>query len=127
VDDETLVERVRARLGRACSHPHAIDVYARDGEVTLRGPILAEEVDQVIAAARRVRGVRAVINELTPHRSADGVPSLQGRGRVPGSSLDFFQSRWAPATRALVGATALASGIYAMTQARRAAHSQPSQ
>lgn len=38
-DDSRLVERARAILGRACSHPRAIDVEVRDGSVTLRGPI----------------------------------------------------------------------------------------
>src|SRR5688572_12987759 len=33
VDDDTLTERVRARLGRACSHPRAIDVFATGGNV----------------------------------------------------------------------------------------------
>src|SRR5262245_6626086 len=39
-DDDRLVERVRAQLGRAVSHPHAIRVEVDDGCVTLRGPIL---------------------------------------------------------------------------------------
>src|SRR5918999_197419 len=49
VDDARLVERVRAKLGRVCSHPRAIDVDARAGEITLRGPILAAEMADVIA------------------------------------------------------------------------------
>ena len=57
VDDEVLVERVRAKLGRACSHPRAIDVIAKSGDVTLRGPILADEVDDLLALAASVRGV----------------------------------------------------------------------
>ena len=42
-DDDTLVERVRAKLGRASSHPRAIDVLAHDGIITLRDQILARE------------------------------------------------------------------------------------
>jgi hypothetical protein len=118
VDDETLLERVRAKLGRVCSHPHAIDVEPRDGEVTLRGPILAAEIDDVLATAASVRGVRAVVNELEPHKSADGIPSLQGEGRVAGPALDILQSNWAPATQALVALGAFAAagmmmGLYA--------------
>src|ERR671914_2548723 len=40
IDDETLIGRVRAALGRVVSHPHAIEVAASGGHVTLLGPIL---------------------------------------------------------------------------------------
>ena len=40
-DDDVLVERVRARLGRVVLHPHAVHVTAHDGRVALEGPILA--------------------------------------------------------------------------------------
>jgi BON domain len=109
VDDERLVDRVRARLGRACSHPRAIDVTARDGEVTLQGPILASEVSHVVVATTAVRGVRAVVNNLQAHESAVGIPALQGDGRVLGPSLDILQRHWAPATQALVAAAGLAA------------------
>lgn len=38
-DDDVLVERVRAALGREVSHPRAIDVEARNGAVRLSGPV----------------------------------------------------------------------------------------
>lgn len=120
VDDWRLIERVRARLGRACSHPHAIDVDAVDGEVTLRGPILSSEVDSLLSAVATVRGVRTVINELEPHDTAQGIPSLQGDGHAAGPSLDVLQRNWAPATRALVAAASLAAtGMCLTAYARR--------
>lgn len=119
VDDWTLIERVRARLGRACSHPRAIDVQASNGEVTLRGPILAHEVGDVLATIAAVRGVTAMRNELRPHETAEGVPSLQGEGRLAGPNIDILQRRWAPATRALVGVAALAVGGVALAAANR--------
>jgi hypothetical protein len=119
VDDARLMERVRAKLGRACSHPHAIDIDVHDGEVTVRGPILAGEVRDVLDTAASVRGVHSVVNELDPYESPDGVPSLQGTGRLAGPDLDLFQSTWAPATRALVGAAALAAGGFALAYSRR--------
>ena len=109
VDDQRLVERVRAKIGRVCSHPRAIDVTATDGDVTLTGPILASEVEHVLSCAGSVHGVRTVSNELEPHETSAGIPSLQGRGRVAGQSLDILQRNWAPATRALVGIAALAA------------------
>jgi hypothetical protein len=118
VDDATLVERVRARLGRVCSHPHAIGVDARDGELTLRGPVLAREVDDLVSIASRVRGVRAVVNALDAHESAEGIPALQGEGRLARSRSGLLQSRWAPAARALAGISAAAAGA-AVVYARR--------
>ena len=119
VDDARLVERVRARLGRVCSHPHALVVDVQEGEVTLRGPAMAYEVRNMLNAAASVRGVNSVINELEAHESAEGVPSLQGEGRMASSSCDLLQPNWAPGTRALVGAAALAAGGLAIAYARR--------
>jgi hypothetical protein len=109
VDDGILVDRVRAKLGRVCSHPRAIEVEAAQGVVTLRGPVLTPELNDVLGAAARVRGVGSVRNELEPHDSADSVPSLQGAGTVAGSTLDVLQRNWAPGTQALVAAAGLAA------------------
>jgi hypothetical protein len=119
VDDWRLVERVRAKLGRVSSHPRAIDVKAADGTVTLRGPVLANELGNVIGGASSVRGLRSVVNELEPHESAD-VPSQQGEGRVSGPMLDILQKNWAPATQALLAAAGLAAaGLYLTAYSRR--------
>lgn len=125
INDVRLVERVRAKLGRACSHPRAIDVAARDGEVTLRGPILAHEVDDLIALTAWVPGVRVVVNELDAHQTAEGIPALQGDGRVAEPALDLLQRTWSPATRALVGATGLAAGAWLAAYARRERRGAP--
>lgn len=102
-DDHVLEERVRAKLGRLASHPHAIDVLATDGTVTLSGPILEREAAGLLHAVRRVRGVADLIDGLERHEQAGNVPSLQG-GRAPaGDRPDVLQQHWAPATRALVG------------------------
>lgn len=124
VEDDVLVERVRASLGRVCSHPRAIDVVAANGEVTLRGPILAREVEDVLATVRAVKGVLLVRNEVEPHETGEGIPSLQGRGNVPGSRLDIMQRNWAPATQALVAAAGLAAtGVCMAAYSRR--HAAP--
>jgi hypothetical protein len=107
-DDRRLLERVRAKLGRACSHPRAIDVDVAHGTITLRGPILANEIDGVLAAVRGVRGVLGVTNALQPYESAEGVPALQGQGSIQ-PELDILQRNWAPATQALVTAAGLAA------------------
>ena len=117
-DDSLLLQRVRTKLGRVCSHPHAISVEVNEGVVRLRGPILAAEVADVERTARKVPGVKSVIDELEPHLWADSVPALQGQGRKAGSSFDLFQCNWAPSTRALVAMGALVAGAV-MAYARR--------
>jgi osmotically-inducible protein OsmY len=78
VDDRTLVERVRAELGRVLTHVSAIHVVARDGIVTLRGDILEHEAEKALAAARSTRGVQSVEDALDRHAQPGNIPSLQG-------------------------------------------------
>src|SRR5690606_9095924 len=107
VSDETLVARVRARLGTAVSHPHAVDVEAHEGTVVLRGPILEHEAHRALRAVRRLRGVRAIDDRLERHASSENVPALQGgveRRRRP----EILQENWTPAVRLLAGAAGVA-------------------
>jgi BON domain-containing protein len=117
--DETLVARVRAKLGRAVSHPSAIEVTARDGHVILRGPILASEVPAVLGAVAAVQGVAAVSDTLEPHETTASMPSLQEAGGGGTSSVDALQRIWAPAMRSMVTAGVVATGAWvAMNLAR---------
>jgi hypothetical protein len=102
--DDVVVERVRATLGRAVSHPRAIDVRVADGVVTLRGPIIQDEVSRLLRAVERVRGVREVVAELEEHEQAGNVPALQGGRRVS-------QREWS-STRLLTGTTGIALAGY---------------
>lgn len=102
-DDHIVVERVRSKLGRHVSHPHAVRVESHDGHIVLSGPILAHEVDHLLSALKQVRGVRGVENRLEVHTSADNVPALQGGVRPPGERLDLMQENWSPATRLIMG------------------------
>jgi osmotically-inducible protein OsmY len=81
VGDEILHERVRSAVGRVVSHPGAIEADVFAGRVTLRGPVLQGELDDLLAAVSQVPGVSEVTNELEVHPSAEHVPSLQGGGR----------------------------------------------
>lgn len=78
VDDRTLVERVRAELGRVMTHVRAVNVDAHEGRVTLRGDVLEHEAEAALAAARTTRGVRSVDDMLVRHPEPGRVPSLQG-------------------------------------------------
>lgn len=84
VTEEVLVERVRSKLGRIVSHPRVIEVIAHQGRVTLRGPILASEVLQLLSSISSVRGVTGVENQLEVHPRADDVPALQNGAARPG-------------------------------------------
>lgn len=111
-DDGVLIERLRAKLGRIVSHPHAISVAANAGVVTLSGPILADEVNRVVRNVRRTHGVREIVNRLESHRIAADVAALQG-GRDRGEPrADIFQRQWAPATRVLAAAGGMALAGY---------------
>src|SRR6266508_5060022 len=70
-DDLVLIERVRAKMGRVVSHPHAIQIGAYNGRLTLSGPILADEVQPLLHAVRSVPGVSAVDHHLDVHESRD--------------------------------------------------------
>lgn len=114
--DAVLVERVRARLGRVVSHPHAVRVAAHDGRVRLIGPILAREHLPLIGAVRMVRGVRGVDDEaLQLHERTEGISALQGEPRRAGLRPEMLQDNWTPALRvgAIAGGGALA--LYALS------------
>jgi hypothetical protein len=104
--DEVLVQRVRARIGRAVSHPHAIKAEACDGCVILSGPVLAHEVENLMDNVRWVRGVQRIENQLDVHQDAGNVSALQGGVQRYYQPLDIMQENWSPTTRAAVGLAA---------------------
>jgi uncharacterized membrane protein len=117
IGEEALVGRVRAALGRVVSHPHAIEVAASGGHVTLIGPILSYEVRPLLKAVRRVAGVRAVSDQLTVYNEPGNVSSLQGGEPRSGERFELLQENWSPAARVLVGGVGAAL-MLAATQAR---------
>ncbi|MEW5792172.1 MAG: BON domain-containing protein [Pseudomonadota bacterium] len=78
VEDSILVERIRAAIGRLTSHPSAIQVEVQEGQVTLSGPILADEAQALIDRVENLRGVAGVVDQLERHAEAGSVPGLQG-------------------------------------------------
>ena len=114
VDDAVLVERVRAKLGRTVSHPHAIEVTAERGRVTLKGLILDREIDPLLKCVCRVRGVTGVENRLDAHEEAENVPALQGGQRRSGERSEFMQTSWSPTARLLAGIAGSALALYGL-------------
>jgi len=109
LDDLRLIERVRARMGRLVSHPHAIQVGANHGRVTLSGPILESEAERLVDAVRMVWGVSEVDDRLVVHATSESISSLQGGADERRPRADALQEHWAPTLRvaAIVGGSAL--------------------
>lgn len=119
VEDQVLSGRVRSKLGFLVRHPSSVHVDAHDGLVTLRGAVLADEIEQLVSSVRAVRGVKEVDNQLEVHSDPATVPALQSAKRKPeGQRLDILQRHWSPATRFLVGT----AGLLLMYNVTRQAH-----
>ncbi|MEW5855403.1 MAG: BON domain-containing protein [Myxococcota bacterium] len=115
VPDDVLEARVRSKLGRACSHPHAVQVTARDGCVELRGDILGSELKNALRAVEGVQGICTIDNRLRLHNRAD-IPSLQGGHHRTGERFELLQNHWSPATRFGMGLAATAMLLHGVKQ-----------
>jgi hypothetical protein len=117
-DDAVLLQRVRARLGRIVDYPGAVETSVRDGRVTLRGPVLANDVGRLLRRVRSVRGVKDVQCELDVHHEPGAVPELQGARRAPsgGEVFELVQQNWSPSARVITGGIA---GFLLLWGARR--------
>lgn len=121
--DDVIRGRARAALGRAVSHPHAVDVTVRNGVVRLSGPVLASEVDELLSAVRSVRGVAGVEQALEVHDSPANTPALQG-GIEMDQPEPSFGGAWSLAAKlvvSLAGAVALGMGLARMSASPSAA------
>jgi hypothetical protein len=115
-DDLRLIERVRARIGRAVSNPHAIQVGVRDGRVTLSGPVLESEAAELLNAALDVPGVRGVDDHLVAHAGAGSIPGLQGTPRPQRDRTPALLDADAPTMRAATLVAGLALAAYGATR-----------
>ncbi len=113
---DTLAERVRARVGRYVSNPETIVVESQGGRVSLRGPVLRTELEDLITAVSSVRGVNEVVNRLTPHGPPGPSRSFPSEARdeqrPPWARLRVGE--WTPGFQLAVGiagAAALTLGI----------------
>jgi len=104
-DDDTLVARVRSKMGRAVSHPGAIEVRAMNGLVRLSGDVLAQEVDTLLSCVRSAPGVRGLDNQLRIHSQPGDMPNLQGGRARRGARFELMQSNWSPTARLLTTLT----------------------
>jgi osmotically-inducible protein OsmY len=68
---------VCAELDHRVEHGRGIQVFADNNRVTLRGVALRDELEDVIKAVQRVRGVRGINNKLDLRESPGKVLALQ--------------------------------------------------
>ena len=116
IDDRVLAERIRARLGRLVSHPGALDIEVMQGLVTLKGPILARELDNLIAGVRSAPGVLGIDNRLEIHESAEHISALQGGKVDRGSTFPLLKRHWSPTTRLVTGLAGAGLAAYGMAR-----------
>jgi uncharacterized membrane protein len=120
VSDNVLVARVRSVIGRRARHPHAVQVNAEDGKITLSGPVLSGEARRIANAARSVRGVRGITNRLEVHGFEDA-PPLQGdpvrQWRL--EPAPRIPELWSRGARLVAGASGAALALYGARRATR--------
>lgn len=117
VPDEVLKARVRSKLGHAVGHPHAIDVAVHQGRVELRGTILAEDFDGLLATVAVVPGTRGVESRLEVYEAPDSIAALQGGNGHENEHAQKLRERWSPLRR--LGAGVLGVGLLAVGARRR--------
>lgn len=121
--DEIVLARVRASLERAVSRPHAVETEVDAGRLVLRGAVLAGEHVPLLAAVRRVRGVRSVEARLALFPDVEGRPARRGTRDLHAAPAPRAPSgrRAAMRTAALVAAAAGAALAVAAARRGRAA------
>jgi len=114
VTDEKLVARIRAKMGRYVSHPHAVDVQASNGNVTLTGSILAHEAGKFLKCVKGIPGVQNIEDKLDVHGSPGSNQNAQAESVRAGENWDFMNKNWSPTTRVMASAVGGGLLLYGM-------------
>jgi uncharacterized membrane protein len=101
-DDTTLKARVQAQIGRATSHPGAIQVACRNGRVELAGVVLKNDMPGLLRATKHVAGVEEVVNCLETRDEPAHMPhGSAGHAHGAVGHAGHAHGRWPPAARLL--------------------------
>jgi CBS domain-containing protein len=119
VTDEKLVARVRSKMGRYVSHPHAVHVEANSGHVTVSGSILSHEAPKFLKCVKSIPGVQSVDDRLDVHGTAGSDPNLQGESTRTGENWDVMNKTWSPSTRVMASAVGGGLLLYGMKSRSR--------
>ena len=79
VSDRKLTSTIRSKMAGILSNPRAVQVKASNGNVTITGPILADEVRQLIDCVTEMDGVRSLESRLEVYDYPGAHPALQER------------------------------------------------
>ncbi len=115
-DDRVVAARVRAKLGRVVSHPHAVEVAVQQGRLSLSGSVAAEEKPRLLDCVQAVPGVSAVEDRLTIQPQAQDQSAEQRGGQRPQALSESQQENWVPALRAVAMAGGSALGVYGLAR-----------
>jgi hypothetical protein len=103
VSDIRLLERVRAQIGRAVSHPHDVHVEVQDRWALLSGTVSLGEARRVLSVVERVPGIRGVQHRLVI-QERPATEQTTSRTENRGGTFELTQNHWSPTARLLVGA-----------------------
>lgn len=111
VDDLTLAQRVRSRIGRCVSNPGAIDVSVHDGTVQLSGPVFKNEMKPLMSAVWSTRGVQNVESRFDIHEQAGTIPALQSGQKAALQRQQWMNQNWSPGMRVAAGAAGAVAAL----------------
>lgn len=112
MNDKQVTARIRDALGRAVSHPGAIDVAVHGGHVILRGDVFAHEHEHLLDAIRDVRGVSIVTDHVTDRERARERSEVVRSAREAGAK----NGGWTVTSRLLVGTAGCALLVWGIRQ-----------
>lgn len=78
IEDERLHDRIRSKMGRLVSHPHAIHVDVHYGRVVLKGTASRDEADELVSMIESMRGVEGVHDLLVTEEQRPPQQQLEG-------------------------------------------------
>jgi len=110
VPDGKLAARIRSRIWSGVSRPKAIQITCRQGQVTLGGPVLANEVRQLLDYVTSVPGVRSVQSRLEVCETREAFEEAIGSRGI-----------WRPSSRFLAGLAGSGALLYGMRPKGRVA------
>jgi uncharacterized membrane protein len=111
VSDSVLEQQIRTAIGRAVSHPGAVEVNCTEGSVFLGGWVLVDEVNELNSAVRSVTGVKDLSTFLNTTDHAEHISALQGgvrRRHLPA----FLRESWSPTARVFAGCAGAGLMLY---------------
>jgi len=101
VSDITLLERVRAQIGRFVSQPLDIVVEVHDRRACLSGTVSSPgEAKKILSGIKRVPGIQGLLHRFVIQDTSTGAAHSESSGGY----FELMQNHWSPTARLLVGA-----------------------